>query len=148
LVKTKQLFVRIDKEKADLYIAALKDSGITMKEDFERHISEVVRTKGLRSRELIANELKLKADAMLAQVKIDRMNLQEAFTDGIIVDVEKALARTDRNGMVKTHTYESLEFFIKDISERHHVPSSSVLVCMRQRVHTFYMDDRSELQRI
>jgi hypothetical protein len=148
MVKTKQVFVRIEKEKADLYLAALKESGISLKDDLDRHISEVVRTKGLRSRELLANEYKLKAETMLAQIKIDRMNMQEAFTEGMLLDVDKALARADREGRIRTHTFESIEYFMNDIANRHHVPKTSVLVCMRQRIHDFYPDNRGELERL
>jgi len=148
LVKTKQVFVRIEKQKADLYIAALKESGISLKDDLDRHISEVVRTRGLRSKELLANELKAKAEEMLAQIKIERMNMREEFTDAMVADIDRILARKDRDGMIRTHTFESLEYFIKDISEKHHVPSTSVIVCMRQKVHDFYSDNRGELDRL
>lgn len=148
MVKTKQLRVRIEKQKADLYQATLKENGISMKDDFERYISDVIRTKGVRARELLGNELKLQADTILAQVKIDRMNMHEAFTDAMIADIDRVLARKDKDGIIRTHTFESLEYFIKDISERHHVPSISVMACMRQRVHDFYSDNRVELERL
>lgn len=139
---------RIDATKAKLYETALKQEGITPKEDYDRYVSEVIRTRGLAARELLGNELKLQSEAILAQVKIDRMNMQEMFTDGMVLDVDKALARTDKEGRIRTHTFDSLEYFIKDISEKHHVPRLSVLACMRQRVHDFYSDNRGELDRL
>jgi hypothetical protein len=148
MVKTKQMRYRIDARKAKMYEDTLKSLGINPKDDYDRYVSEVIRTRGIAARELLGNELKAQSEQILAQVKIDRMNLHEAFTEGIIIDVDKALARTDREGRIRTHTFESLEYFIKQISEKHHVPRLSILVCMRQRIHNFYADNRGELDRL
>jgi hypothetical protein len=66
----------------------------------------------------------------------------------MVIDVDKALARTDLEGRIRIHTFDSLEYFIKAIADKHHVPRLSVLVCMRQRIHNFYQDNRGELDRL
>jgi hypothetical protein len=148
LAKTRQMRYRIDAQKAKMYLDTLKDAGVNPKDDYDRYVSEVIRTRGVAARELLGKELRAQSDQILAQVKIDRINMQESFTDAMVADIERVLARKDKDGIIRTHTFESLEYYINDIAERHHVPKTSVLVCMRQRVHEFYPDNRGELERL
>ncbi len=148
MVRTKQIRVRIPKEIADLYAETLKTNNIQMKDDIYRHISEVIRTKGVTARELYGIELQKQAEQILSQVRIDRLNMQEAFTDAMLADVELALAPKTKDGRRYIHSYESTTFFINDIAERHHVPKISVLACMRQRVYGLYADNPGELENI
>lgn len=148
MTSTKQIRIRIDKQKAKLYEQTLKDTDIKMKDDIDRYISEVIRTKGLRARELLGNELKAQSDFILNQVKIDRINLQEYYTDSLVTDVLKALARKASDGTNRQLTDDSIEYFMKKISEAHKVPTTSVLTCMRQQLYNIYQDNNGELDRI
>lgn len=148
MAKTKQMRYRIDAQKAKLYEETLKADGIKAKDDYDRYVSEVIRTRGLAARKLLGNDLRVQAEQILSQVKIDEMNMQEMFTDAMNLAVDRALSRKNKDGTLRTITFDSIEYYVKQISQAHNVPETSVLACMRQRIHDLYLDDNGELDRI
>lgn len=148
MTKDQLSFARVDREIVKQYKETCKLLGIKPGEDLARYMAEVVRTKGITVREAQAEELIRQGMALREEVKAARVNLHEAFTDAMLYDVDKALARKSKEGAILQLTYESVEYYVKDISERHHVPAVSVLVCMRQRALTLYADDSGELDRV
>lgn len=148
MANTIQLRIRIPREQYDLYESTLKEVHIDMKDDITRYISDVIRTKGVKPRELLGKDLRAKSDSILAQVKIDLINMQEYHTNALNLDVAKALARTSKDGSIRVATYESIEHYMKKIADTNKVPSLTVLNCMRQQIYTLYQDNTGELNRI
>lgn len=146
--KTQLTFARVDQEIVKKYKETCKCLNIKPGHDLERYMAEVVRTKGLVVREAEAEELIRRGTELRIEVNAMRLNLREAFTDGLLNDVIKSLSRKTKEGAICQSTYESIEYAVKRISEKHQVPNTTVLNCMRQQIYELYQDDNGELDRI
>lgn len=130
------------------YKETCKSLNIKPGADLERYMAEVVRTKGVVIMEAQAEELIRKGTALKIEARTARENLQEAFTDAMVNEVVRIMNPRSPEGVVRMLTYDSVMYYINEISEKHHVPATSVLACMRQNVHDLYMDNRGELNRL
>lgn len=140
--------VRVDKNILDNYLETLKTLNIKMGADLERYMAEVYRTQGLVIKEQQAEEMIRIGKAMLEEVSTLRETITEAYSDAMISDVDHALARKLRDGSIRQITFDTLSYYIKEISVKHHTPNISVITCMRQRSYEIYKDNNGELDRI
>jgi hypothetical protein len=146
--KVQLTFARCDEQITKNYLETLKTLNIKPGPDIEDYMREVYRTKGAVIRKREGEEMIRNGKAILDEVATLYENLQEAFTDEMLLAVDKALARTNHDGSIRILTYDTVEYYIKDISSKHHVPNTSVITCMRQRSYELYKDNNGELDRV
>jgi hypothetical protein len=146
--KVQLTFARCDQQIVKNYLETIKTLNIKPGSDIEDYMREVYRTKGAIIRKREGEEMVRNGKAILDEVATLYENLQEAFTDEMIYAVDKALARSNPDGSLRILTFDTVEYYVKDISAKHHVPNPSVITCMRQRSYELYKDNSGELDRV